>query len=185
MEKKSHLYWHKYVNERVCPYGLRVQQFPNCKIECESFKSKWEDALTTCSVNLLQILIDHYQQELTTVEQDLQSLLTTGTHLLNTNEYEVKKLELNNHLEKLNRDIITTKEKKLLRDRKAFLTKKAYKWYNPPAQRAGKPFSRKNSNSASQNVVVTNNAVVSDSSSSVSSNHSFQRRNYKKARRGS
>lgn len=42
LEKKSYLNWHsaclkRYVNEKICPYGLRVQLFPNFKVENEDF----------------------------------------------------------------------------------------------------------------------------------------------------
>lgn len=75
--------------------------------------------------------MDHYQQELTTFDQDIQALLLTGAHLSDTPEFILKETELHNHLEKLNREIITPKKKKLFRDRKAFISKKAYRWFNP------------------------------------------------------
>lgn len=105
---------------------------------------KWENGFNkNCLINLLQLLIDHYQQELVTVDQDIQALLLTGAHLYNTTEFTLREAELNNHLEKLNRKIVTTKEKKLLRDHKAFATKKASRWFDPLFVKGADLFSAK------------------------------------------
>lgn len=80
------------------------------------------------------------------VYQDVQALLSTRTHLFNTTEFTLRETKLNNQLEKRNREIITTKEKKLLRDRKAFATKKSYRWFNPSIRQEGKLFFRETSN---------------------------------------
>lgn len=90
-------------------------------------------------------------------------------------------------LDKINKDIITSKEKKLFRDCKAFLTKKAYKLANSGPHNRGRPF-RKNAN---MNVVndfeAANDVSVSDSSSfsSVSSSRTQGQRVFKKLRRHS
>lgn len=135
----------KYVREKVCPYGLRVQLFPNFKIDSDDFRTKWETALTNCSINLLQLLIDHYQQELALVDQDVQALLLTGTYLSNTVEFATREIELNNHLEK--RKIYHhLKKKKLFCDRNAISAKKAYRWVNHAVHTGGRPFRHNASN---------------------------------------
>lgn len=90
--KNSHLHWHAhylgiYVNDKVCPLGLRIQLFPNFRIDDDTFKTKWEDGLTSCSLSLLQLLIDHYKDDLGSVDREVSTLLSTRAHLRENPEF--------------------------------------------------------------------------------------------------
>lgn len=50
-------------------------------------------------------------------------------------QFQAREKELQEYLERVNRTIITTKDKKLLWDRKAFKNKKAYRWSSGPPRR--------------------------------------------------
>lgn len=78
----------------------------------KDLKPKWEGALTACSISMLGISIDHYKDELSIIDREVQVILGSGAHLSSAPEFTLKESELNSYLEKLNREIITNKEKK-------------------------------------------------------------------------
>lgn len=57
LEKKAWLFWnnkyfHKYIEDKIVPWGLRIQIFPNLfKVESE-FKHDWENHLQSCSFKM-------------------------------------------------------------------------------------------------------------------------------------
>lgn len=84
LERKSNLHWHscylqKYINDNMCPFGLRIQLFPHFKISSEEFKTKWEQ--TNCSLSLIVIVIDHYKNELSGAGEEIKTLWKNAVHL--------------------------------------------------------------------------------------------------------
>ena len=61
LKKKSNLHWHieflnKYARENISPLGLRIQVFPSFQTTIPEFKVAWEQALSTCSTQLMKLL---------------------------------------------------------------------------------------------------------------------------------
>lgn len=166
LQKKSTIYWHAmfledYIMENMAPYGLRLQLFPNLRDIKEDFKRKWESVLNACSKELMKLLIGEYQSQELDIENDITKLTNTVQHLTKTKEYEIKYKELDANLEKFNRDLISKKEKKMNRDRKAYRNGRAYTWTQPPMNRKQKNNGLKKP--------ITNQTDAYDSSSSLSS----------------
>lgn len=84
--------------------------------------------------------MEHYQQELATVDKNLQATLQNGSHLNQLTGFSSRETELNDHLDKFNRDIVSTKETKYFSDKKAFSLNKAYKWSQSHNRRYGRSF---------------------------------------------
>lgn len=115
LEKKSSFFWHirsfqDYLKSNMNPLGLRVQIFPTLEDLDADFKSTWENALQTCSRNLMQILIDEYTKrslaldiEITKTCEQLQKFKTHQS--VSTKE---KKLKI--HLESFNKNILIKKK---------------------------------------------------------------------------
>lgn len=136
LDRKLNIYWHysyleKYVSGKIVPFGLRLKLFPHFSNPSNDFKSKWENTLTDCSLALLRLLIDEHKHESALLDAEIQAC-NIKIAALNTPEgLAQKERELNNGLEKVSHDMITKKEKKLVRDRRAFATSKAYYWPTP------------------------------------------------------
>lgn len=126
LERKTNVYWHttyleKYIEESIVPFGLRLRLLPHFKKPSETFKAKWENTLTGCSMALMALLIDEHKEELKAIDLELQSLaITKISSLENTDGIALKEKEISEFLENSSRELITKKEKKLFRDQKAF-----------------------------------------------------------------
>lgn len=126
------------------------------------------------------VIIGALQTELSSFDLKLQALWTTAGHQRGAAVFNKKAAELNEHLEKFNRDVILSKEKKLIRDKKAFVSGRAYKWFQSENQRP----QRNHGNINQQQTALDGN--ISDSSvSSISSFSSQTRRGQKQSRSSS
>lgn len=124
------------------------------------FKKKWEDNLTNCSLNLT-FLINEHKNELGKMDCELNALLQGVATLQNTDSFANREKDLQENLKRFSREIITTKEMKIIRDRKAFKLNKAYKW---PMFQQSRPFKYPNppkqrSNSTSKDTVVSDSST--------------------------
>lgn len=79
LEKKAHIFWnHKYflrnIEDKIIPWGLRIQIFPNIfKIESD-FKKDWESNLQSCSVKIMEALCQNYVEDLEVVNNEIEKL---------------------------------------------------------------------------------------------------------------
>lgn len=151
LESKSNMHWHncylsKYVTENLCPLGLRIQLFPHFKILSDDFKRKWKQTLTICSVNMMGLLIEHYQSEMSALDTEIQTLLLNSNHLQASTCFQEKEAVLNDCLDKFKREIISSKELKFLRDKKAFNLGKAYRWSKSTSRKPFINLRRRNDN---------------------------------------
>lgn len=62
------------------------------------------------------------------VDGELQNLLQGTSTLQNTESYANREKDLHKNLERFRQEFITSKEKKIIRNRKAFQLNRAYKW---------------------------------------------------------
>lgn len=134
LKRKNNIYWHitylqKYLAENIIPFGLRLKLFPHFINPTVKFKNKWEDRLTKCSLELISLLFEEHRGKIGLIDNDLIQINTTLVTLSNTPGFNEKQKQLNENLAKSSKDSITTKEKKLIQDRKAFQTNRAYIWY--------------------------------------------------------
>lgn len=107
------------------------------KTSSENFKNRWEQTLTKCLIGLMGLLIEHYQSEMGVQDTEIQTLWQNTNHLQSSTVFLGTKAVLNEHLDKFNREIISSKELKFIRDKKAFNSGRAYRWSNPAGR---KPF---------------------------------------------
>lgn len=91
----------------------------------------------------MQLLVEEHKKEIELLDGDIQSCNSTIAASDGSRSFVEREKELNMGLERLSRDLITQKEKKLARDRKAFQINKAYIWPSssqPFQPRANKRF---------------------------------------------
>lgn len=117
----------------------------------------------------MELLVGHYNAEMSGMDREKEQLWQEATHLVNQTTFQTKEHNLNEHLDQLNRDILSIKEKKLARDRKAFTSGQAYKWHNFQPRRFQGPNIKKGP------INKNMDGELSDSSS-ISSSRSFQGR---------
>lgn len=136
LEKKSLNHWHihsfqQYLSNHINPFGLRIQIFPTMESIGPKFKKDWEANLSTCSNKMMLLLIDEYKTTIAQIDKELEPLYTKLSSLKTHAQYNQQDKELNEHLERFNRDVLIKKENKFLRDSRAFQEFKAYHWKNP------------------------------------------------------
>lgn len=140
MDTKLSLYWHftyleRYISDGIIPFGLRLKLFPHFPNPSNYFKNKWENALSNCSLTLMQLLIDQHKIDLDHVDSEIL-ICNTKIKALKLGEILAEReREISMGMETLCRDLISKKEKKLARDRKAFLANSAYSWPPVPQNR--------------------------------------------------
>lgn len=171
METKSNLGWHirffdRYLRERVNPQGLRVQIFPTFEVTEIALREKWETNLNQCSANMMIILRDKHLTYLVELDKEIENLRISGNHLVSNAEYKKKELELIQHLEKYNKNVILRKDQKFYKDQLAFAGGYAYKWQQNFNNNGNKTFRRSN---YQESTTCKSDSDASISSSSFSS----------------
>lgn len=130
LQQKSNTYWHifyleKYISESIVPFGLRIQLFPHFNEISSEFKKRWEATLTECSLKLMQLLINEYNDQLVKIDCEIQELWKKSSMFSSTNEFKEQDRNLKEQVENNGCITISIKEKKIMRDRKAFQAKKS------------------------------------------------------------
>lgn len=168
LKKKSNLYWHieflnKYIRENISPLGVRIQIYPSFQAISPEFKVAWENTLTTCSTNLMKILVTQYQSELITLDQEIVTLQSSNenikTHALYTKLWQ----DIKDFVTKITRDIIYKKQNKLSKDRLAFMERFANHW-QVPSQNKGSRTKHHTSKNHGNVPYTTDDDTESDSS---------------------
>lgn len=139
-------YLQKYIAEGIIPFGLRIKLFPHIKNPTIEFKNLWEQTLTSCSLALMTLLINEYKSELASVHKELQDTSVSLASFTSVEDFTNKDKQIGKNLAKLSKQLITIKEKKLIRNRRAFSEHKAYAW---PNAQSSKPLNRRFSNKSS------------------------------------
>lgn len=87
LEKKSSNYWNqwyftKYMEEKVSPWGLRIQIFPNLnKVETD-FKSSSDETLKNCYIHIMDLLCQQYSLELESLDKEIEVLYQANENLI-------------------------------------------------------------------------------------------------------
>lgn len=171
LKKKSNLHWHvdflqQYIRKNISPIGLRVQLFPSFQSHTQDFKKSWEKVLTQCSIELMKLLINQYQSELISLDQDILMLQSTNNSIKDHAHYVKRWHEVKDYITKITKDIISKKQNKMSKDKMVFLEGFAYRWSNPHQGRA--PRNRGKANYVENDFGHTEEDTESNSSVSTS-----------------
>lgn len=133
LEKKVRLYWHKsnfekYSDNQIVPWGLRIQIFPNVKKINDSLKQSWEINLQTCSLQMISILCEQYESELTQLNLQINGWYQDHVLSVSSTRFSQRETALWAHQEKYTLGIIHRKTGKFLHDKPAHDNGFAYKW---------------------------------------------------------
>lgn len=167
LEKKVCIYWHKlyfekYTENQIVPWGLRIQIFPNVKKVNDSLKSSWEENLQSCSFNKLSILCKQYEHEPEQLDISISSWHSDHSSGVSSPRFCKRDKFLHAHLKDYTLSVINAKEGKFLRDKFAHKNGYAYRWaYTTHGKPTTKP--------STSNVPTTDNEVPNSFSTSFSS----------------
>lgn len=100
----------RYVSEKICPFGLRIQLFLTLGTISTDLKSKWENVLQNCSLQIMFILIGEYKNDLVKVDEEIKKVIADFERLKILPLFVLRNKKLNDHLERFNRDLISGKE---------------------------------------------------------------------------
>lgn len=125
LKRKSHLHWHTkycelYIKEKVCPLGLRMKVFPTIRDPPLDPKKLWEHVLTKCSVELMTQLTSQYYADMAMQDDGIKHLNAQFPKIMDSPTFTDKWKDVREHLETLNKEIITKKQGKFAQDKLAF-----------------------------------------------------------------
>lgn len=117
LERKSRLYWHtkffdRYLENNINPWGLRVQVFPNIRDPNTEFKTKWEKILNKCSEGLMDLLKENHLNDIGEIQKELDILSMKSNNFKTNESFDLRNKELNDYMERFNKNLIQNKLKK-------------------------------------------------------------------------
>lgn len=185
MAKEIRAFWDiktltDYISLKKIPRGLRIKKFPTFEFTDEESKLEWTYALSTCSFKLMNIIIASKQKELDWVQSEMALIQKDLTAQQGAQEYASLDGQLNKRLDKLERNVISIKNDKRIRDQLDYDSNKIYIWKKPSFQsyhpRRSTPKKRVSfSDTEGERTCDTLAATGSDSSSD--GNHTFNKHN--------
>lgn len=150
VEKKTRLFWHRdffeqYISNKVVPWGLRIQIFPNIRKIEPKIKEALESNLQTCSLQMMHILCQQYKQDIGQVDIEIKDWHENSGNVSTYPGYTLLEKKLKDHLTKYATNLIKTKESNLQRDKRAYDNGQAYRWTNtnPTRNNTRKQFYKK------------------------------------------
>lgn len=110
MVKEVKAYWEKttlqeYLSVERIPRGLRIKKFP-IELPSNGFKKQWNDILSTCSTNLMNLIITFKTMELEKLREDITSLQQEILPLQNVTQFADLDQQLNEKVNKTEMDTI-------------------------------------------------------------------------------
>ena len=75
LERKSRLFWNKwyfmkYMDDKITPWGLRIQILPTISNVDQEFKTEWETNLQICSFKMMTLLCQRYTLDLDSLDRE-------------------------------------------------------------------------------------------------------------------
>lgn len=134
MDKKVACFWHadtfdKYIQEGINPLGLCIQIFPMLEDVDPSFKSKWENNLQLCTQTMMVLLSEEYKKRITNLDKTIDSIYAKLLPFRDTPIFKEYEDKIKTRLNQKSQERLTTRDKKLWRDKRAFQEGTAYKWH--------------------------------------------------------
>lgn len=173
MAKEIRSYWDThflsdYILMAQIPRGLWIKKFPTSKLFNDDFKKEWTDTLSSCSFNLMGVLIKSNQKQIEKLQTEVSIIQKELTSLQTHPDFMELDGKLNKKLDKLEKYVIDTKKGKKTRDCIDYESNSVYVWRQPQYQSKRPPKNRikKVSFSDLENEVAYDTMATSGSESS-------------------
>lgn len=132
LRKELKLWWdtttlNAYIDKKMIPRGLRIKKVAT-GIQTADFTKKWEDTLSECSLKLMLLIVEHEQEQLKTLEQEILTLNKDIEPLNKMSEYEGLNRMILDNLSQLEDVLATTKQGKFQRDLSDYENGQIYTW---------------------------------------------------------
>lgn len=132
LTKEMRIWWDlstlkNYAEKKMIPRGLRIKKFPSI-VYTEDFKQKWQDILTTCSLNLIQLIISHEESMLVDIRQKIITLQDSVKIHAEMELFNNLDGHMRENLNKLEKVITDIKHNKFMRDLQDYKTDCIYLW---------------------------------------------------------
>lgn len=93
-----------------------------------TFKKRWDNNLQQCTKVMMRLLIEEYQKRIANLEKDFENVYVKLDQFKDLPTYKEQEEGIKIHIDQVVKEIITTKGKKLWRDKTAFREGNAYHW---------------------------------------------------------
>lgn len=102
LEKKARVYWNKwyfskYLDDRIAPWGLRIQIFPTVSNLEQDFRTSWETNLQSCSMKMMELLCGHYNDELISLDKEIEKLYSENSSIVSNELFSSREGTLKAH----------------------------------------------------------------------------------------
>ncbi|OCT75762.1 hypothetical protein XELAEV_18030949mg [Xenopus laevis] len=152
----------KYISLKWIPRGLRLKKYPTFAREDFDFANKWNDVLSKCSMEIMGLIINHKQQELSSTREGIKESQVHLTTLDKSPGFDRLDMKLKEYLLKLESSVSAQKKCKLKRDKMDNYNDMVYMWNKP------KSILRNRSKNNNRNKSVSFSSVSSDSGEETS-----------------
>ncbi|XP_041435046.1 uncharacterized protein LOC121399162 [Xenopus laevis] len=131
--KELKLWWEittlqNYLKVSRVPRGLRIKKFPAFEIQDKSLMDDWYGVLTDCSLKLMKILINKYQQEQERLGQEITQIETTMNVYKGNSEFDKFIKRMKTDIDTLENKIMEMKQRKFLRDKSDYDQNRVFSW---------------------------------------------------------
>ncbi|XP_075208128.1 uncharacterized protein LOC142313026 [Anomaloglossus baeobatrachus] len=117
----------KYIEKSIIPHGLRIKKFPTF-IFHQDFQTEWNNILTTCSLNLMNLIIKEEEERLKSFDTQINEI----QDFLNKNYDAVDYKKLHDkfliNIHRIEDNLIQYKQRKYKRDTNDYSTNQVYSW---------------------------------------------------------
>ncbi|XP_073412599.1 uncharacterized protein [Dendrobates tinctorius] len=168
MSKKIKTWWNHnslnvYLEKEMIPRGLRLRKKATAHFS-EEFQRKWENILSTCSLKLIQLIIQEEEAHLASIQTDIKALKNDLAKFSQHVDFQKLQDRMKSNLVKLENSITDIKKRKFERDLKDYKENKVYNWQSYP-----RPTLKKNLYTQNRNKVTSSDGNKSSDSSSYNS----------------
>lgn len=121
MCKELRVWWDKttlskYLENRITPRGLRLKKEPTFGRDNLEFISEWNEILNGCTVKLMQLIVKQRAKELEVINNKIEQLHKKLNPFKDMEEFSKLESGMINKLERVEKTIIETKQRKFRRD---------------------------------------------------------------------
>lgn len=141
-------YWDKttlteYLSLRQIPRGLRIKKFPTFDLFNDDLKKRWTDALSFCSQTLMSLIIESKTKEIDRLQQEIHIIQQNLLPLKTLSQFADLDKKLDDKMTQLEKNIVSGKKEKMLRDKCDYDTDNVYTWKSNRSWRWNQRFGKK------------------------------------------
>lgn len=116
-----------YIEKNMIPRGLRLKKTPTT-VYTDTFTSKWNEILSTCSLSLMDLIVTHEMTKLQSLESEIIKIQDNLKVFADKEDFSTLQDNVMKNVDKLETNIMQIKKAKFQRDLDDYNKKQVYPW---------------------------------------------------------